>query len=166
MNVVSLKNGVLRRIYIMKSLHKLIITWLLFLILFGNFPLVFAADINKTSDGVAIDGYDPTAYFTESRAVKGDPANSFQWAGATWNFASKQGRELFIQNPEKYAPQFGGYCSNGLSDDHKIGADPRNWRVIDGKLYLYFSDYGREQWSGNVKSLIEAADQTWKELKN
>ncbi|WP_455219726.1 YHS domain-containing (seleno)protein [Kaarinaea lacus] len=142
------------------------LAYLLLAILSGIFSAAFAADINKTSDGVAIDGYDPTAYFTESRPVKGDPAYTFNWAGATWQFANDQARELFAENPEKYAPQFGGYCSNGLSDDHKIGADPRNWRIIDGKLYLFFSDYGREQWSGNVKSLIEAADETWQELKN
>lgn len=150
----------------MRNSQKLYFPSLLLIILWAYFPLAIAADINKTREGVAIDGYDPTAYFTESRPVKGDPANSFKWAGATWYFASKQGRELFAKDPKKYAPQFGGYCSNGLADDHKIGADPKNWRIIDGKLYLYFSDYGREQWSGNVKSLIEAADDTWQELKN
>ena len=149
----------------MKITQKLKLKFLL-LILCGNFSLAFAADINKTRDGVAIEGYDPTAYFTESRPVRGDSAHSHQWGGATWYFASEQARKLFTQNPEKYVPQFGGYCSNGLADDHKIGADPKNWRIIDGKLYLFFSDYGREQWSGNVKSLIEAADETWQELKN
>ena len=152
-------------LFIMKILHKLKLTFLLLLVLLGNFSLSFAADINKTGDGVAIEGYDPTAYFTENRPVKGSAEFSFKWAGATWHFANEHGRGLFAKNPEKYAPQFGGYCSNGLSDDHKIGADPNNWRIIDGKLYLFFSDYGREQWSGNVKSLIEAADETWQELK-
>ena len=146
--------------------HKLYVPCLLLVILFGNISWAFAADINKTNKGIAIEGYDPTAYFTENRPVKGIPAYSFKWAGATWYFANEQGRDLFAKNPEKYAPQFGGYCSNGLSDDHKIGADPQNWRIIDGKLYLFFSDYGRQQWSGNVKSLIEAADDTWQELKN
>jgi len=150
----------------MRNTQKLYFPSLALVILLAYFPLVIAADINKTREGVAIEGYDPTAYYTKSRPIKGVPAYSFKWAGATWYFANEKGRELFVQNPEKYAPQFGGYCSNGLSDDHKIGADPKNWRIIDGKLYLYFSDYGREQWSGNVKSLIEAADDTWQELKN
>ena len=140
--------------------------YMLLLVYIAGVSLAFAADINKTSNGVAIEGYDVTAYFTEGRPVKGNPAHSFQWAGATWYFANEKGRELFMKNPDNYAPQFGGYCSNGLADDHKIGADPENWRIIDGKLYLFFSDYGREQWSGNVKSLIEAADETWQELKN
>ena len=155
-----------KKLIIRNNPLKLKLTYLLLLMLLGIYPVAFAADVNKTREGVAIEGYDPTAYFTENRPVKGSAEFSFKWAGATWYFANEQGRQLFAKNPEKYAPQFGGYCSNGLSDDHKIGADPRNWRIIDGKLYLYFSDYGREQWSGNVKSLIEAADDTWQELKN
>ena len=146
-------------------LNQLTLASLCGILLYGVSHVVLAADINKTSAGVVIEGFDTTAYFTQGRAVKGVPEFSYQWKGGTWYFANERARDLFVKDPVRYAPQFGGYCSNGLSDDHKIGADPRNWRIIDGKLYLFFSDYGREQWAGNVKSLIQAADDTWQDLK-
>jgi len=127
---------------------------------------VSAGDIYKDENGVALGGYDATSYFTEGRERKGSKEHSYKWGGATWYFASANGRVSFINNPEKYAPKFGGYCSNGLSDKHKIGANPWNWRIIDGELYLYHSGYGREQWAENVDSLIKEATQTWGDLKD
>ena len=129
------------------------------------FTTAFAQDINKTKNRIAIEGYDVTAYFTEHKPVKGISQFNFEWGGAIWHFASANGLSLFRENPQKYAPQYGGYCSNGLSDGHKVGADPRNWRIIDGKLYLFFSQYGRDQWSGKVKSLMQSAEETWQVLK-
>ena len=122
------------------------------------------ADISRTKQNVAIEGYDTTAYFTAGRPMKGDPKISYRWSGVTWLFASQDAKKMFMQKPDKYIPQFGGYCANGLSDGHKIEGDPKNWRIIDGKLYLYFSQYGREQWSGNVKPLLDMAGETWHDL--
>lgn len=128
--------------------------------------LVLASGIIVTKNSVAaknspaIEGYDPVAYFTLNKALKGKQQFSHQWNGEKWLFISEQHRDLFISNPDKYAPQFNGFCANGLSDGHAIEANPENWRIIDGKLYLFFSEYGRDQWSGNVKSLIENARQT------
>lgn len=128
-------------------------------------PLM-AADIYKNRVGVAVDGYDVTAYFTRQKPRKGSPHFSYSWAGATWYFASAQARDLFKQDPQRYAPSYGGYCSNGLAEGHKVGADPLNWRIIDGRLYLFFSDYGRSQWDTDVKALMQSADETWSELKS
>jgi hypothetical protein len=71
--------------------------------------------------------------------------------------------DKFRSDPEKYLPQFNGLCANGLSDGHAIDANPKNWRIIDDKLYLYFSQYGRDQWSGDVKGLIESANETFQQ---
>ncbi|MDH5327324.1 MAG: YHS domain protein [Gammaproteobacteria bacterium] len=122
-------------------------------------------DIHKSRGGIAIDGYDVTAYFTQQKPLKGSEKFQFQWGGAIWLFVDADALRMFKSNPEQYAPQYGGYCSNGLADGHKIGADPNNWSIIDGKLYLYFSQYGREQWQGKVKPLMESADETWQTLK-
>lgn len=124
-----------------------------------------AADIAKSRNGVAIEGYDPVAYFSDRKARKGEVKISYQWGGALWHFVSVENLTLFKQDPEKYMPRYGGYCANGLSDGHKIEANPNNWRIIDGKLYLFFSQYGREQWSGKIKPLMESAEQSWDELK-
>lgn len=124
--------------------------------------LLSSSQITFAADSIAIDGYDTVAYFTLEKATRGTGELTYQWNGKTWQFSSLKHKELFAANPEKYAPQFNGLCANGLSDGHAIDANPENWRIIDGKLYLYFSDYGRDQWSGNVKSLLQEADKTFK----
>ena len=118
------------------------------------------ASVEAKSANVAIDGYDPVAYFTQQKATKGIDKFTYQWNGDTWYFSSSDHRKLFAENPEKYTPQFNGLCANGLSDGHAVEANPENWRIIDGKLYLFFSTYGRNQWSGEVKSLIQSAKET------
>ena len=112
------------------------------------------------ANSIAISGYDTVAYFTMKKAMKGNKQYTHLWNGKTWYFASIKHKDMFIANPEKYAPQFNGFCANGLSDGHAVAADPENWRIIDGKLYLFFSEYGRNQWSGDVKPLIQKARET------
>jgi len=88
---------------------------------------------------VAIKGYDPVAYFTEHRALKGSPAYSYNWLGATWHFASAEHRDLFAAEPVKYAPQYGGYCADGVSfGTITTNIDPKAWRIIGDKLYLSY----------------------------
>jgi len=133
----------------------------LFNVLFVSICVAQLVYIKNTEAGdVAIDGYDTVAYFTLKKATKGNDQYIYQWKGRTWRFSSSRHREMFIANPEKYAPQFNGFCANGLSDGHAVAANPQNWRIIDGKLYLFFSEYGRDQWTGDVKPLIENAKKT------
>ena len=88
---------------------------------------------------VAIKGYDPVAYFTESRAVEGSPRFSHRWLGATWLFSSAKNRDLFASEPVKYAPQYGGHCADGVSlGTITTNIDPKAWRIIEGKLYLSY----------------------------
>lgn len=88
---------------------------------------------------VAIKGYDTVAYFTENRAVEGSAEYSTRWLGATWHFASAENRDLFVKEPVKYAPQYGGHCADGVSfGTITTNIDPKAWRIIEGKLYLNY----------------------------
>jgi hypothetical protein len=93
---------------------------------------------------VAIKGYDPVAYFTEGKPVKGDPTISHDWDEARYLFANARNRAMFAAAPEKYAPQFAGLCATGLSLGQKVEADPQAWKIVDGKLYLFSSIPARE----------------------
>lgn len=117
--------------------------------------------VNVDSAGVAIKGYDTVAYFTNGRAIKGDPEFVFDWNSAQWRFASAAHRDMFSANPERYAPRFGGHCSMGLTKGRLVSADPEAWTIIDGKLYLYFSKEGREKFRQNTPENIRKAEANW-----
>jgi YHS domain-containing protein len=114
----------------------------------------------------AIRGYDPVAYFTEGKPVKGDEKFTFRWKDANWYFSSKQNLDLFTKEPEKYAPQYGGYCAYGMSEGHKAPTDPNAWTIVDGKLYLNYSLKVKEGWVKNQKDRIDKADKNWPGLKD
>jgi len=114
----------------------------------------------------AIRGYDPVAYFTEGKPVKGDEKFTFRWKDANWYFTSKQNLDLFTKEPEKYAPQYGGYCAYGMSEGHKAPTDPNAWTIVDGKLYLNYSLKVKEGWVKNQKDRIDKADKNWPGLKD
>lgn len=115
--------------------------------------------------GVAIKGYDPVAFFTEKKAMVGDQHIIFDWAGSQWRFISKENLELFKMNPEKYAPQYGGYCAYGVSENHKSPTDPNAWTVVGNKLYLNYSLKVKELWSTDIPGRINKADVNWKTLE-
>jgi YHS domain-containing protein len=123
--------------------------------------------INNGSFGdVAIEGYDPVAYFTQSRAVKGSQEFAYEWLGATWYFASAEHRELFAAQPLQYAPQYGGHCALATAfGKSPPDLDPEAWSIVDGKLYLLYSKDGQQQWEQDQANMIATADQKWPELK-
>ncbi len=112
-------------------------------------------------DNVAIKGYDTVAYFTEGQAMKGQSKFAASWNGVEWYFANAGHRDLFAANPERYAPQFGGFCANGLSKGKQVAANPEIWTVVDGKLYIKFSEKAREQWSKDRAEKIKKAEENW-----
>jgi YHS domain-containing protein len=85
-------------------------------------------------NGIAIRGYDTVAYFTQSKPVEGDNVFTTQWSGATWKFSSQEHLDLFVRNPEKYAPQYGGYCAYGVAQMNLVKIEPEQWTIIDEKL--------------------------------
>ena len=110
---------------------------------------------------VAIRGYDPVAYFTESRAVQGSDEFSYEWLGATWHFASAEHRDAFAKEPEKYAPQYGGYCAYGVSQGYAVKIEPDVWSVVDGKLYLNYDKSVQKTWEKDIPGYIAEADKKW-----
>ncbi len=122
--------------------------------------------IDKTFfDGVAIKGYDPVAYFTKGRPVKGSAKIAEEWLGATWHFANVTHKNAFAANPEKYIPQFGGYCSKAMSDGFLKSLDPNAWRIIDDKLYVYASKKGRNNFAKDIPGRIAKAKANWVKIK-
>ena len=116
--------------------------------------------------GKAIRGYDPVSYFTEAKPVKGNEKFGYKWNNATWYFASQQNLDLFKINPEKYAPQYGGYCAFGLSNGYKAPTDADAWTIDNGKLYLNYNKDVREEWNKERKQRIEKGDKNWPEVKD
>ena len=117
-------------------------------------------------EGKAIRGYDPVAYFTESKPVPGDPKISYNHEGANWYFASEKNRDAFKANPVKYAPQYGGYCAFGTSRGYKAPTEADAWTIVDGKLYLNYNQKVRTGWDKDRTGYIEKADANWPTIKN
>ena len=120
----------------------------------------FAADPIETGtfNNNAIYGYDTVAYFTEGKAVKGNKKITHEWRGALWHFANEEHKALFVGNPEKYAPQYGGYCAYAMSDGRLVGIDEDAFTIIDGKLYLNYSMSVMKEWRSNMEQFIKEAD--------
>ncbi len=114
---------------------------------------------------VAIKGYDPVAYFTESRAVEGSKDITAEWLGAIWQFSSTEHRELFVANSIRYAPQDGGLCSDGVAYGvTTTNIDPHAWRIIDGKLYLNY-DPGAAAELEETLGQVAKADKNWPKIR-
>lgn len=133
---------------------------------FVNTTLFAQKSATFIQSGKAIRGYDPVAYFTESKAVKGDDKLVYKWNNADWHFSSQKNLDLFKANPEKYAPQYGGYCAYGLSNGYKAPTDADAWTIEKGKLYLNYNLDVREEWNKEKKQRIEKADKNWPEVKD
>jgi len=118
-----------------------------------------------TNEG-AINGYDPVAYFTDNKPVKGNDQFTYTWNGATWHFATAQNRDTFKASPEKYAPQYGGYCAYGTADGHKATTQPDAWTISNGKLYLNHSQSVLTHWRSNQQQYIQKADTNWPAIKD
>src|SRR5262245_28023930 len=123
--------------------NRLMRRFALIVVAFAIMPLalgVAAVDpINKNLVGTALKGYDAVAYFKESKPVKGKSEYRHDWMGAKWYFASAANRDEFAKDPEKYAPQFGGYCAWAVGHGYTANIDPEAWKIMDGKLYLNYS---------------------------
>ena len=116
--------------------------------------------------GKAIRGYDPVAYFTEGKPVKGDTKLIYNWNNADWYFSSQKNLDLFKASPEKYAPQYGGYCAFGLSNGYKAPTDAGAWTIQDDKLYLNYNLQVRQEWNKDRQQRIKQADQNWPSVRD
>lgn len=112
----------------------------------------------------AINGYDSVAYFTKSAPVKGLDVHSFEYKGAKWKFSSEANLELFKGNPEKYAPQYGGYCAYGVATDSLVKVDPAQFTIHEGKLYLNYDASVQSDWLKDKAGYVRKADAKFQSL--
>lgn len=117
--------------------------------------------LNLDKAGVAIQGYDPVAFFTDGKPVKGDAKFVFRHNGATYFFASKEHRDAFKAEPAKYEPAFGGYCAYGVSRGKVVEIDVEAFQIVDGRLLLQYSKGVRSDFNKDAKGNLAKADGNW-----
>ena len=143
---------------------KLFLRLSLVLFAFASLAIASEKPVNTTIFGLAIKGYDPVAYFKDSKPVKGDAAFSFDWNGATWRFSSAENLAAFQAAPENYAPQYGGYCAWAVSRGYTAGIDPAAWKIVNGKLYLNYSSDVQKMWVEDMPGNITKANANWPKI--
>lgn len=116
-------------------------------------------------NGLAIQGYDPVAYFTQHKAVKGSAANTYTYKNATYRFATPANRDAFQKDPERYEPQYGGWCAYAMgATGEKVEIDPDTFKIIDGKLFLFYHTFINNtltKWNKDEANLHRKADASW-----
>jgi YHS domain-containing protein len=122
--------------------------------------------VNTDARGVAIYGYDPVAYFTDAKPLLGSATFTANYDGATWHFASAAHRDLFVKEPARYAPQYGGYCAFGVAGNYKVKIDPEAWRVEDGKLYLNYDKGVQRRWLADIPGYLAKSERNWPGLRD
>lgn len=127
----------------------------------------FAADIdmNANANDVAISGYDTVAYFTDGKATQGSTQYTATYKNAIYQFSSAEHRDLFRSNPEKYAPQFGGFCAMGVALERKLDVDPQAFKIVNEKLYLNLNPAVQQKWLSDVPGNIDTALNNWDGIK-
>jgi hypothetical protein len=143
---------------------SLVITALLVLVLSAPSLAQRTPSIYQTKNNLALRGYDPVSYFKDGKPVVGNPAFTYKWMEAIWRFSSVENRDAFAKEPEKYAPQYGGYCAFGTSQGHLVPGDPQAWKVVDDKLYLNYNKDVQKYWLQDVPGNIQKADDNWLKL--
>lgn len=155
----------------MHKTRRLLTTTLLLLLTLGN---AWAAERINTLEkqglfsyqpnGIAIRGYDTVAYFTQGKPVEGSDQFTTEWQGATWKFSSQEHLDLFTAEPDKYAPQYGGYCAYGVAQNNLVKIEPDQWTIHDDKLYLNYNAKLNKEWKMDIPGYINSADKLFESL--
>lgn len=149
---------------------KLPLTFLFLCSAFAGFSQtdVFRTKQYNLDDGVAIKGYDPVAYFTTGKAEKGKPSFSSSYHGVNYHFATAADLNSFLANPEKYEPQYGGWCAYAMGHDgSKVEVDPETFKIINGKLFLFYNRFFNntlKSWNQDETKLHTQADANWQKF--
>src|SRR6266436_5214481 len=133
------------------------------------FATVLVPTARSEEPKLSIGGYDPVAYFTDGKPVQRKTEFEYLWHKLRWRFADGAHRELFVKDPDRYTPQYDGYCALGAAADaaaHKDTVDPEAWAIVDGKLYLTHMRQGMETWRENPAEYIKPADENWAAVKD
>lgn len=142
-------------------MKKLTIIAILSFILVSNNLYAKKAPIWTDSKGLSLRGYDTVEYFQSGKALKGSKKFELSWQGAKWRFISAKNLEKFKSNKNKYAPQYGGYCSSAVAGGYTAPTDPHSFKIVNGKLYLNYNKSVHRAWLKNIKRNIEKADKNW-----
>lgn len=132
--------------------------------------LLLSLSLNANADhdqypgahNLVIFGYDPVAYFTIGEAKEGSKEFSTRWLGGDWHFVNQEHLDMFVADPQKYMPQYGGYCS--ASYTYGVDADPRSWQIVEGKLYLFYNVANEDGWDIGLSS-VRGQDNVWENVK-
>jgi len=134
----------------------------------GQSAEIRTREYNLTSSKLAISGYDPVAYFTQNKAIKGSKDHALYHQGVLYYFSSDMNKEQFKKSPSSYEPQYGGWCAYAMGNDGtKVEIDPETFKIIDGKLYLFYNKYFNntlKSWNKNQAALKQSADKNWKKF--
>lgn len=119
---------------------------------------------------VALQGYDPVAYFLQRKAVKGKSNITYTFEGVTYNFSSQGNKDTFVKSPTNYEPQYGGWCAYAMgANGEKVEVDPDTFKIVNGKLYLFYNAYFNntlKSWNKDEVNLNKKADANWKKFIN
>jgi len=138
----------------------------LLLLLYSAFSMAIDPVYTGGKGDAAIKGYDTVAYFTVGKAVKGKEFISYEHGGATWWFSSEENKQKFILDPEKYMPQYGGYCSYAVSRKTSASIKPDVFNIHEGKLYLNYNKSVQRRWLKDLDRGIKKADNHWSTVVN
>ena len=138
-------------------------------IIHGFLVLLLASRIGLAGDffevdGAALRGYDPVAYVEANTPTRGVPTHSYVYKGSTFQFASEANRQKFAADPEKYAPQYGGFCALGTANGYKVSTQPDAFKVVDGKLYLNHDRKVLDLWVKDEAGYITRANRNWPDV--
>lgn len=124
-----------------------------------------AQEFNLDAAGLALRGYDPVAYFAAGKPEAGRSEFTASHKGATYRFVSAANRDAFVAAPERYLPQYGGWCAFAAADGKKADGDPQVWRIENGKLYLNYNRSVGQRWSADIPGFVARADAKWPEIR-
>jgi YHS domain-containing protein len=124
---------------------------------FAEKPAIYRGLFND----LAVGGYDAVAYFTSGKPTQGKKAYEYKYMSATWRFSTAENLETFKANPDKYAPQYGGYCAWATAQGYTAKGDPKSWKVVNGKLYLNYNADVQALWEADIPGFIANGDANW-----
>ncbi|WP_373514769.1 YHS domain-containing (seleno)protein [Persicitalea sp.] len=136
--------------------------------LFVAFACTAQKPDQNLKEGLAIQGYDPVSYFN-GKPMEGKKELSKQYKGATYRFATAQNRDEFAKSPDKYAPEYGGWCAYAMAEGDKVSIDPETYKIIDGKLYLFYHTLFSntlKKWNEDESDLHQKANAAWQKIHN
>ncbi|SHF62306.1 YHS domain-containing protein [Flavobacterium fontis] len=149
----------------------------LFVLLFLAASLVSGAQTSakrvkefNLENKLALQGYDPVAYFVQKKALKGKKEITATHEGVVYYFASQGNKDLFVKNPSAYEPQYGGWCAYAMgANGEKVEVDPQTFKIVNGKLFLFYNAYFNntlKSWNKDEANLNKKADASWKKFIN